>query len=476
MIFTRDVITDLFLYQNQYLYVSNLTKNCIQLYHISGLPLHIFTREFGNEYLHDPTSFDRPSKIHIDANGILYICSELLNVVRYDLNHALIQLAWDSSKRKLLDPWLLHATPTGISVQEDERIIVLYGKDAKVGIYTYQGEKLNTLDYSASSILPRFVHFTQNFLYIIFEKEGTYAYFQKYDSEKKAYFQKYDKNGIITNYVGDEYGDERLSLSFPKSSFTQFIPFKNAFLTISSHNTIYFADLQGYLREESSLLAPPPSSHILHYDENEKTFFYIHGSYIHASKRGILDKIPYHPESQYIPTTNMEVIQYIFSKKKVYQKLMDAYTHSKQYLQENKEYFTIYYDQESAQNVKVASYDLIFILQGKFLLNASQYNADLHVQRFPQHFMLRGKYEYHQSRCCLYLSILQTYQEALVFQHLCEELRRVLNYDDYLNLTDNIQLIFDISKEQKLFPRVHREEWRAFYNKKQCVILQKMLL
>jgi hypothetical protein len=471
MLFTRDVISNLFLHQNQYLYLSNRSKNCIQLYHISGLPLNIFTREFGNDFLHDPSSFDRPSKIHIDAHGFLYICSDLLNVVRYNFNHALIQSPF--GERKLLDPWLLHATPTGISVQEDERIIVLYGNDAKVGIYTYRGEKLNTLDYSSSSSIPRFIHFTQNFLYILFEEREKGAYFQKYDSEKGAYFQKYDKNGIITNYVGDEYGDERLTLPFSKSIFTQFLPTSISFLLLSSDKTIYQYDLQGYKRENSlSTVAIYP----LYFDEKKNTFFYIDASYIRSTKSGILDKIPYHPESPYIPTTNIEVIQLLFSKKKVYQRLMDAYTHSKQYLQENKEYFTLYYDHESAQNVKIASYDLIFILQAKFLLNASEYNADLHVQRFPQHFMLRGKYEYHQSRRNLYISILQTYQEALLFQHLCEELRRVLNYDDYLNLTDNIQMIFDISGQQKLFPRVHCSQWKGFYNKKQCIILQKMLL
>ncbi len=70
--------------------------------------------------------------------------------------------------------------------------------------------------------------------------------------------------------------------------------------------------------------------------------------------------------------------------------------------------------------------------------------------------------------------ILQTYKEALLYEDLSVKINKVLVYDDYLNLTDNIQLVFDIHIPL-LFPRIPQDELKKFYNKNQTIILNKAL-
>ncbi len=72
-IFTRHIISSIFVYKNDYIYVANQTLNAIQLYHSSGLPLNIFTKQYGNDYLKDENAINAPIKIYIDSNDFLYI-------------------------------------------------------------------------------------------------------------------------------------------------------------------------------------------------------------------------------------------------------------------------------------------------------------------------------------------------------------------------------------------------------------------
>ena len=85
MIYSRDTLSSIFLHQNTFLYVANKSKQCIQLYHSSGLPLNIFTKQFGNDYLHNTNFIQNPNKIYIDNNSLLYICNNDCNITRFNL-------------------------------------------------------------------------------------------------------------------------------------------------------------------------------------------------------------------------------------------------------------------------------------------------------------------------------------------------------------------------------------------------------
>ena len=87
---------------------------------------------------------------------------------------------------------------------------------------------------------------------------------------------------------------------------------------------------------------------------------------------------------------------------------------------------------------------------------------------------MKTKYNYYQSKRELYIRVLQTYKEALLYEDLCKKLEKVLVYDDYLNLTDNIQFIFNINIPL-LFPRIPEDELKKSYNKNQAIILNKSL-
>ncbi len=479
MIFSRDIISSIFIYKKNFIYVANKTKNCIQLYHTSGLPLNIFTREFGNDYLHGLNAIDNPSKIYIDQNDLLYICNYNHNVTLFDLNRHLCQIAFytKSPSDEYLDTSLLHLNPIDICVKVDERIFVLYKNPHKIGIYNYQGEKIHRIEFNQNqltsqlqfnhvsiSIEPQFIHYHNSYLYL-------------YNSIDQSYI-KYDKNGIITNFDNDEYGHKRFKVG-DNIIYSQLIHTDSLLFTINHRHQINIYDLSGNKVEHNfthNIQTVQPSSY---FDIESSIFYYYDKQYIQSIQEETETEtksiISYDPQSNYVPTTNIEVIQFLASKKSIYKKIIDGYRLSNQYLNENKEYILYYYDYISKQNYKIPSYELIFILQSKFLMDQNQYKNDPFIQKYPQHFLVYSQqYTHYQSKRKLHLAILQSYKEALLYQKLCDDLHKILTYDDYLNLTDNIKLIFHI-QDPYLFPRLHNSQSKGIYNKKQCVILNQSL-
>lgn len=471
MIFTRDLISSIFIDNNVFLYIANKTKNCIQLYHSSGLPLNIFNKQFGNDYLYDLNKIQNPIKIFIDKKKHLYVCNETHNVTQFDLNRSCIPLPFRNND--YIDSSLLHLQPIHISVKEDERICVLYSINnhnfgEKVGIYTYDGTKIHIIDLTKINIQSSFIHFHHSYLYLYNNIDNSIL--------------KFDKNGINTNFIGDEYGNEKCTLKNKKQViYIQFLEKSLRFFIIDKELNIHFYDLNGekYLGYSPQII--PISTPYSFYLDEESSYLYIYQSscieVIQLENDSIYNiqlPISYHSQSNYIPTTNMEVIQFLCSKKTIYKKILDGYKLSNQYLNENKQYFSMYYDYYTEINHKIHSYELIFILQSKFLFDFTNYQNDPFIIKYPQHFEGKEKFHYYQSKKKLYLSILQTYKEALLYQKLSEDLHKILIYDDYQNLTDNIKLIFNID-DIYLFPRVHKSQLKGIYNKKQCIIINKSL-
>jgi hypothetical protein len=493
MIYSRDTLSSIFLHQNTFLYVANKSKQCIQLYYSSGLPLNIFTKQFGNDYLHNTNFIQNPNKIYIDNNSLLYICNNDCNITRFNLQHNCTLEGFGT--KDYLDRSLLHLNPIDISIKEDQRICILYQSSQnsfKIGIYTYDGEKINIIDLDQIGIPHIYFHHENSYLYLL----------------DNYIFSKYDKNGIPTNFTDDEYGNSKQMIQFNQKKIlsTQFLH-NNKFLIFSSPLSTQTKYITTHLYDFKNTFSEIYSIRIdveLHQPELSSFYFDTSNSYLYILSTGNIhtfqlpdfltkesnqqireeDKnvysiqlpISYDPQSNYIPTTNIEVIQFLCSKQSIYKKLLTGYTLSNQYLNENKEYALFYYDFHTKETHKIHSYELIFILQSKFLLNIHQYQNDPFIQKYPQHFsMERKNFAFYQSRKQLYLAILQTYKEALLYQNLCNDLQKVLFYDDYLNLTDNIQLFFSI-QDPFLFPRLHKSQLKANYNKKQCIIINQSLI
>ncbi len=479
-IFTRNIISSIFVYKNDYIYVANQTLNAIQLYHSSGLPLNIFTKQFGNVMLKDQNAIDKPMKIMIDSNDFLYICNYNNNITLFDLNYDLSQIGFADKDvcNDYLDSQSLHLNPIDIAVKESERIIVLYSKPYKCGIYNYEGEKINFITFQDHQI-PQSLFYENSYIYIIYNQNSS--------------IQKYDKNGVTTNFIGSEYGNESLHTNVSKNKiiYTQYLPSKKQILLIDINHNLYIYDIEGYLVVDKFQINILDKNCVTSYyfDEINVVLYVYNQKYVYKIKVDYkkhtfddslqlkVDKlnysISYAPQSQYVPTTNMEALQFLGSKKEIYKKILKGYTQSNQYLNENKEYKFVYYDYFTNSNIIIPSYELIFILQQKFLYNLQDYLNDPFIQKYPQHFM-KTNYIYYQNKREFYIRVLQTYKEALLYEDLYKKLEKVLVYDDYLNLTDNIQLIFDI-KIPFLFPRIPQDELKKSYNKNQAMILNKAL-
>ncbi len=474
-IFTRHIISSICLYKNDYIYVANQTLNAIQLYHSSGFLLNIFTKKIGNDYLKDENAINAPIKIYIDNNDFLYVCNYNNNVTLFDLNYGTNQISFSDKdlSNDYLDPSSLHLNPIDIAVKESERIIVLYANPYKCGIYNYEGEKINfiTFDHTSNSI-PKGLFYNDSYIYIVYNNDSS--------------IQKYDKNGVITNFIGSDYGSEKLNMIVKKNSilYTQYLISKKQIFIIDINHNLYIYDTEGYLIKEKLNISFLNKNNVTTYyfDEVQYILYVYNDKYIYKIKvnfennNNTFEKLNYNisyaPQSHYVPTTNMEALQYLGSKKDLYKKLLKGYSDSKQYLNENKEYKLVYYDYFVNNNIIIPSYELIFILQQKFKYILNDYLNDSFIQKYPQHFT-KENYKYYVNKRELYMRILQTYQEALLYQSLYEKLNKVLVYDDYLNLTDNIQLLFDIPVQ--LFPRITNDELRKSYNKKQAIILNKAL-
>ncbi len=471
-IFTRNIISSIFVYKNDYIYVANQTLNAIQLYHSSGLPLNIFTKQFGNHMLKDKNAIDNPVKIMIDSNDYLYICNYNNNITLFDLNYGLSQIGFSDKdvSNDYLDPCSLHLNPMDIAVKESERIIVLYAQPYKCGIYNYEGEKINFITFQDHQI-PQSLFYENSHIYIVYNDNSS--------------IQKYDKNGVTTNFIGTDYGNESLHTNVSKNKilYTQFIASKKEILLIDINHNLYIYDIEGYLVVDKFQINILDKNCVTSYFYNiEESLLYVYNQkYVYKIKIDFKNQtfekinyaISYAPQSQYVPTTNIEALQFLASKKELYKKILKGYTDSKQYLNENKEYKFVYYDYYIYSNIVIPSYELIFILQHKFLYTLNDYLNDPFIQKYPQHFM-KTKYNYYQSKRELYIRVLQTYKEALLYEDLCKKLEKVLVYDDYLNLTDNIQFIFNINIPL-LFPRIPEDELKKSYNKNQAIILNKSL-
>ncbi len=473
-IFTRHIISSICLYKNDYIYVANQTLNAIQLYHSSGFLLNIFTKKIGNDYLKDENAINAPIKIYIDNNDFLYVCNYNNNVTLFDLNYGTNQISFSDKdlSNDYLDPSSLHLNPIDIAVKESERIIVLYANPYKCGIYNYEGEKINFISFNQNMEIPKGLFYNDSYIYIVYNNDSS--------------IQKYDKNGVITNFIGSDYGSEKLNMIVKKNSilYTQYLISKKQIFIIDINHNLYIYDTEGYLIKEKLNISFLNKNNVTTYyfDEVQYILYVYNDKYIYKIKvnfennNNTFEKLNYNisyaPQSHYVPTTNMEGLQYLGSKKDLYKKLLKGYSDSKQYLNENKEYKLVYYDYFVNNNIIIPSYELIFILQQKFKYILNDYLNDSFIQKYPQHFT-KENYKYYVNKRELYMRILQTYQEALLYQSLYEKLNKVLVYDDYLNLTDNIQLLFDIPVQ--LFPRITNDELRKSYNKKQAIILNKAL-
>ncbi len=474
-ILLQDSISSIFLWKNNYILLSNVSKNSIQLYHIDGYPLNIITRDYGNQSIQSPL-IDNPSKIYVDENDFLYICNYNNNVLLYDLNYHSYQISFfdkevlDDNVNGFLDDSMLHQNPIDISVGINERIIVLYTNPYIISIYNYNGEKIHSYDIQ-EYLIPQSslsIHYKNNYIYL----------------QNHSFIYKFDKNGIITNFLNDEYGKEKFDMNFKENVFyLQFFE-KNNFLSFYQNNLLEFYTIENDSSVVCSKNINFPYNFSLHnrfhYSNNILLFYDFDNK--HLLKLNIQNNhfeelpymISYNPYSQYVPTTNMEVLLFLSLKKNIYSKLLNAYQNSNKYLSENKIYQYVFQENPQTQSIVIPSYELIFILQKKFLYNLQQYKNDPFIQKYIQHFPVE-KYNYYLKKRDIYIKILQNYNEALLYQKLLEDLNKILFYNDYNNLYDNVKLKFDVNSIQnKLFPRVSAKEYIQFYNKKQCVILNRL--
>jgi hypothetical protein len=509
----KDQISCIIPFDGKYLYVANFTKNAIDLYDaISGMPLSIFTRKpamglvsDGMISYVDPNAIAGPTKMVLNADigarnkSYLYICNQRQGIVLFDLRMGFTQIRFSDHEigNQYLDASMHHYSPLDVSLGED-RIIVLYARFGYV-IYDGKGSRINTIELGAD--LPSWHFFTyfdggngdDNNLYI------------KTLHQHTGIITKYDKNGIITNFFGDEYGCETGMIADCVSGLfvmhSQLMGDSDQILHIMSNNMLYLTDYDGKVMMTRISPIPLTGNCEFTFDFNQSILwvlmdqsmiykiqlddrFLIDGSNKSKSK-SIPFHISYRLNSPYYPTTNMEVIQYMTKKRGLYDGFLRAVDLSKKYMSENKEYFYIYDDVRSDSKIKIPHYELIFAVQQKFMMGLAQYRVDPYVMRMPQHFGsaeyrdLDKKYAHYcgPQRRGLYLGIIQLYEEALFYQKFIQDLRFVVEYDSYQNLVDDVKL--SVSCEwngRRLFPRVYGSGVRKLYNKRQCEVLRTFFL
>jgi hypothetical protein len=137
-----------------------------------------------------------------------------------------------------LDPSSLHLNPIDIAVKEQERIVVLYANPYKCGIYNYEGEKINFISFNQNMEIPKGLFYNDSYIYILYNNDSS--------------IQKYDKNGLITNFIGSDYGNEKLNMIVKKNSilYTQYLISKKQICVIDINHNLYIYDLEGYLIKE----------------------------------------------------------------------------------------------------------------------------------------------------------------------------------------------------------------------------------
>ena len=501
-----DQISSILPYKGEFLYVANFTKNAIELYGAeSGVPLNIFTRKMGLggvadgalSYV-DANAVNGPHKMILDQNKI-YLCNYHGNVVLFDLSLGFTQIRFSDGEvgNEYLDVTMLHYHPLEVSVsQKADRIVCLYHQFGFV-IYDGKGSRLNTIELGKD--MPSyhfFTYFDLGYLKTLHMSSGVIT--------------KYDKNGIITNFTGDEYGNEVGRISDCAGGLRVMQSFlcpdqessTSSILHVMSNNTLYLTGLDGRVLWTRNSPIPLTGNAMFQFDLikqvlwilMDQTMIYkidcfgiLNGTETRTTKaKSIPFIVSYDRASPYYPTTNMEVIQYMTRKRNVYSGFLQAVDMSKKYMSENKEFFYIYHDIGGTGNqVKIPHYELIFAVQQKFMLGLAQYRVDPYVMRMPQHFGsaeyrdLDKKHAYYcgPGRRAFYLGILQLYEEALFYQKFLQDLRFVVEYDNYLNLTDDVKLAVNCEwGGRRLFPRVYGGEIRKLYNKKQCDVLRKFFM
>ncbi len=502
-----DQIASILPYLGNFLYVANFTKNAIELYDaLSGIPLNIFTRKMGVGSVADG------SLSYVDSNAVngplkmflvgdrLYLCNLHANVVMFDLSRGFTQIRFSDGEigNEYLDVTMLHYHPLEVSVSEKmDRIVCLYQRFGYV-IYDGKGSRLNTIELG-KEISYRF------FTYFDFDLDLNQSYLKTLHLST-GIITKYDKNGIITNFNGDDYGNETGRVAdcagglFVMQAFP--CPDGESILLVMSNNMLYLTRLDGTVVWTRNSPIPLTGNASFMFDlEREILWFLMDQKMIFKIDcPGILDRertgiiksnripfmVSYNTLSPYYPTTNMEVIQYMSRKHRVYNSLLKGVDLSKKYMSENKEFLYLYHDVTGSGNqVKIPHYELIFAIQQKFMLSLAQYRVDPYIIRMPQHFGsdeyrdLDKKYAHYcgPGRRTFYLGILQLYEEALFYQKFLQDLRFVVEYDNYQNLTDDVKLVVSCEwNGRRLFPRVYGGELRKLYNKKQCEVLRKYFM
>ena len=515
MISGSDQIASILPYTDKFLYVANFTKNAIELYDaLSGVPLNIFTRKMGLggvtdgslSYM-DMNAVNGPHKMTLNGNR-LYLCNYHANVVMFDLSLGFTQIRFSDGEvgNEYLDVTMLHYHPLEVSVSNSsDRIVCLYHHFGYV-IYDGKGSRLNTIELGKELASYKFfTYFDHGYIKSLHMSTGIIT--------------KYDKNGIITNFTGDDYGNEVGRIADCAGGLFVMQAFlcsdEKSILLVMSNNMLYLTGLDGKVLWTRRSPIPLTGNMSFMFDLEREILWVLmdqirifkidcsgilggNGTEIikahqpswvvedHqkvAGSRQIPFMVSYNTLSPYYPTTNAEVIQYMTRKHMVYNSLLRAIDLSKKYMSENKEFLYLYHDVTgTGDRVKIPHYELIFAIQQKFMLGLAQYRVDPYIIRMPQHFGsdeyrdLEKRYAHYcgPGRRAFYLGILQLYEEALFYQKFLQDLRFVVEYDNYQNLVDDVKLVVSCEwNSRRLFPRVYGGELRKLYNKKQCEVLRK---
>ena len=504
-IYFPNPISQVVLRGDSLLYIVSSQESAIHLYHISGLPLNAYTQRYGITAPLKHSLIDTP--VHItfhEEEHRMYICNYHTGVIAFDtlnLSDPLPLLSQTSTSTPYLDETALHLNPKQLSVNKiSRRLAVLYENPSQVRIYQYDGTFLQNVSITVPCQQ--------------ISSMGAYFYLLQDQS-----ITKMDKNGLPIQFWGEEYDRNTSILSLQGQHLLYLLPSEDTLQCLHSDQVVRsyekknLDNLCDVSYDQSAQQMNPKGVHSAHHPHRgdlstkteEKEYierevctlhllegwvigYHSQTGFIHYSPKtrrlqwetisppwpplggqGQADHrgrpqlaISYHPFSNFIPMTNLQVIKFLVSRKQIYQSLTQAFQNSMTYLNQNKQFKYAYHDWHHEQSVVLPAHELIMIIQEKFLLPLAQWKVDPFIQRYEQHFA-DSRYPYYQRKRKLYLQILQTYYEANIYEKFQNDVKNIVDYDDYLNKESPMKMVFEVTRG--LFPRVPEEELRCFYNK-----------
>jgi hypothetical protein len=449
--------------RGEILYLVSSQENAIHVYHISGLPLNAYTLRYGqtmplkHAYIDTPVHLAFHSEEDTSENKYkMYICNYHTGVIAFDTRnlHEIIPMAY-SSTTPYMDETALHMNPKQLAVNENtKRLAVLYENPSQVRLYQYDGSFLQNILQESFASPPQQITAMGEYFYIL----------------QQSAISKMDKNGLPIQFWGEEYDREASTLTLPIQSLylTASAPRLQCLhtdLTIREYGCAEAFTTQTITMAEGWIVGHHPQAGFFYYSPRTKRLWW--------------DTVPsqmaisYHPFSNFIPTTNLQVIHFLTSRKTVYQSLTQAFQNAMTYLNQNKQFMYAYHDWHQERSIVLPAHELIMVIQEKFLLPLPQWRVDPFIQRYEQHFP-ESKYLYYQRKRKLYLQILQTYYEATIYEKLVNDVKKIIDYDDYLNKESPMKMDFEI--DRTLFPRVPEEEVRRFYTKDQAKVFRGWII